>query len=531
MEKRVFEKKIFRNLTIFLCFIIMSIFIISVIHAEDNPDLKKKVEDALKDIQTKGENYKYSDFKSLDSAVQTKIVQEHLKDLVPTLKKSDAASDRKDFFSKHSDDLVKGFNSEQFGSEKRSELFYDKDDKKQLLLDDDIRNKLWKSVNSDKMRGQLFLDVVNRAYKSGKYEGTPELKSVDLKNSDKLNWKGLKVIGEKGGSQNLDTENIDPSKPSDSPHPGMKSFSYDNGKIKEAFSTGREIGFQEGSLQWKKEVIDKETGATGRLIYYAGKDGNIVGEKKGLSLGFGAVDSSKGEKSSIDVSYSPKGDIDFKLSGKADETYLAANDQFGYRYKIGMSDRVDKEGISKEGTVEVRRLNGEDFLAISGNAKAMTNGLGEIKARGNTPVVLGGTYFDNPGAGAMKINDKIEAQKTKAVLGVAGEATKTAATNLLSYFTGDKTKSISETTTESTEKQTKEAFDRLISRTPAAMRSGESYADVNFFIDEYTQAAMDAKKQGQSVPYMEYSMGGKSVEMDVTNAYMKVNRVYASSTG
>ena len=534
MKKEVEKRKSFRNFTILLIsFIFISMLVISFIPAQDSSDLKKKTEDALKDIQTKGDNYKYSDFKLLDSAVKQKIVQEHLKEIMPMLKSS-GVLEREELYKNNGDDLAKGFNSDKFGAEMRAELFYDKDTEKKLILDNSIRNKLWQSVNSDTMRSRLLKDSINRAYKTGNYEGSPELKSVNLKNSDKIKWDGLKIIGEKGGFQNLDNTNSDPSKPSDSPHPSMTSFSYENGKIKEVFSTGREIDFENGNLLWRKEVYDKATGATGRLIYYAGKDGKIVGETRGLGLGFGAVDSSKGETSLIDISYNAKGDVDFKMSGKPEDTYISLKDQFGNRYHIGMSDKVDSNGKPTEGILEVRKIksgfldSSEEFLAISGNTKASTFGLGEIKARGNTPVVLGGSYFDNPGAGAIKIDDRIktEGEGKASKLNVAGKALLGLGTGVLSGNANDVSAGFSQGKSEETAK----ALQRLIDRTSPAVREGESYAGVNYFWDTLSKQAMDAAKQNINLPYIEYSMGGKSVELDVTNAYTKVNRIYASST-
>ncbi|MDP2925679.1 MAG: hypothetical protein Q8N99_04880 [Nanoarchaeota archaeon] len=527
MDKRGINNRIY-------IFVLIIIFLSFSIIAEDsyNPDLDKKVLEAIAQINTKGDNYKYSDFQSLESGVKTELITENLNELMPLLRKSDiSVFDRKSFLKNYYEDILKGFDSEKFDSKKRAELFYDRDDKNTDILDDEAKNKLWIGIKESE-RELMLKDLINRAFETGKgYEGAldsgkPELKTVSLKDSDKIKWQGRRLIGEKGGSQDFDGDKIQADSPSDSLHPNVVGFKYENGKFIEEFKTGREVSFSEGNLKWKKETNEK-TKETTRHIYYSGKDGKIVGEKKGLSLSYGAVDKTKGESSVIDIEYNKDGNVEFKMSGKPEQTYVAFKDQFNNQAKIGMSDNKDADGNYKTGILEVR--SGES-LALSGNSKVTTVGLGEHKVKEGNTLVLGGSYFDSTKEGFLIIDENLK----KLVGEKTGEAFVTVLSKTLQEVTKksifnapmDSIKGAFKAGSEAAKQEPDKIIQGLISRKPESLKSGESYLSINLYQDLLSKDAILGKEKGKVYSFIEISAGGKGIDLDVTNSYAKINRIY-----
>lgn len=417
----------------------MSFVISQTQTTKTSEELEKEYQDALKALQEKGDKFSYyGDFLKLDPVNQAKIITNNLNKLLPSLR-SFSSDERNNLFKKYSRELEAAFSSsaidplvkvelyigkdnkgqvlmkedlkdklfnpfldafKKLETAKKAELFYDKDKNSNPLIDSNYKNKIWQRLETAE-QNSLLKGIINRAFKKlyFPFESTgklPELKdvSIDASQVSSLKWQGNKLIGENGGYINFERDKN--KLYDDSIDSRVIGIRYSGDKFKLDYISGRSIIFSEGSMNFDGRVI--------------GKDGKIIGGKRELNLLYTkeGKPSAEGKNRIIEISYNQNGDAVFKLDGNDYENnFLRIKDVHGNSIMIGVNmHNLDKGNLADKHKPIVRVDKDGIIWVKAGEVK--TTGYGTYKVSNNQEIALLGNYFNEPGAGIRDVMSRVQ---------------------------------------------------------------------------------------------------------------------------
>jgi len=203
--ERKYKKFVFRIAFFVLIFVFFNLFFFVRVFSENssflstlNDSEKKQYEEAVKKLsESKGDPKKFGyfdDFLKLFPNVQKAILRENMPDFLKVFENYNL-EERKDIFKKNYYDFMFGF--KKFLKEKPEDaahIFHDKNKNGDPILDNELKNSIWKQLGKEEQEN-LLKNIVNMVYKKSGFvlpSGAPKLEKVSIFASN-LEWRENRI--------------------------------------------------------------------------------------------------------------------------------------------------------------------------------------------------------------------------------------------------------------------------------------------------------------------------------------------------